>query len=217
MAVENYNEYRNRKAARLQLRQTRRIAAATRNRVLDAAKSLFSERGVDAVRIAELAAHAGVSPSTIYGSFKSKEGVLRALLERTLFGGRYQAAAARLEEDPDPVRQIIETASVARAIYESRAAELGFVRGISAFSPALRQLERSFEDLRLELQRNRIERLFAAGKARESLSVEEARRILWMYTSGDVYRLLVEEGGWTADRYEEWLKQTLETALVKTD
>ena len=120
----NYIEYVNETARSYSSVKREETAAATRNRVLNSANDLFGERGIDAVTIAQLAAHAEVSPSTIYGSFKSKEGVLRALIERTFFGGRYQAAAARLEEDPDPVRQIIGTASVARAIYESRAAEL---------------------------------------------------------------------------------------------
>lgn len=35
------------------------------------------------------------------------------------------------------------------------------------------------------------------------------RRILWMYTSRDVYRMLVHEGGWTPERYEQWLSATL--------
>ena len=36
-----------------------------------------------------------------------------------------------------------------------------------------------------------------------------------MYTGRDVYRLLVQEGGWSADEYEEWLTETLVGALVE--
>jgi hypothetical protein len=35
-----------------------------------------------------------------------------------------------------------------------------------------------------------------------------------MYTSRDVYRMLVHEGGWSPDRYQEWLSRTLLDALV---
>jgi len=38
---------------------------------------------------------------------------------------------------------------------------------------------------------------------------------MWMYTSREVYRMLVTEGGWTPDRYQEWLSQTLVAALVE--
>src|SRR5262245_54017964 len=36
------------------------------------------------------------------------------------------------------------------------------------------------------------------------------------YTGRDVYRLLVKEGGWSADEYERWLAGTLIDALVAT-
>ena len=35
-----------------------------------------------------------------------------------------------------------------------------------------------------------------------------------MYTSRDVYRMLVHDGGWPPDRYQEWLSRTLLEALV---
>ena len=56
--------------------------------------------------------------------------------------------------------------------------------------------------------------LFDAGKARKGLSLEEARRILWTLTSRELYRKLVDEGGFSPERYEEWLSQTLLEGLV---
>jgi hypothetical protein len=56
--------------------------------------------------------------------------------------------------------------------------------------------------------------LFAESQQRKGLTFDEARRVLWMYTSRDVYRMLVHEGGWTPDRYQEWLCDTLMEALV---
>ena len=86
---------------------------------------------------------------------------------------------------------------------------------MSGFSPALRKIEEEFERIRFEMQEDRLRRLFDAGKAKRGISFDEARHILWMYTSRDVYRMLVIEGGWTPDRYEEWLAQTLVAALVE--
>jgi AcrR family transcriptional regulator len=189
-------------------------AAATRSRVLDAAKTLFARRGIDAVTIAQIAERAGVSGSLVYALFKSKEGLLRALIQEALFGQGYKAASAQLDAEADPVARIRMTASVARSIYEGEAAELGLLRGASSFSPALRRLEATLEEKRFALQEARVLRLFEAGKAREGLSIEKARRLLWMYTSRDIYRLLVLEGGFTPDEYEAWLAQTLLTALV---
>ena len=88
------------------------------------------------------------------------------------------------------------------------------MRGASAFSPALRKLEQRFEDMRFSMQEERIQRLYAGGRARSGLPLAKARRLLWMYTSRDVYRMLVHEAGWTPDEYEAWLAQTLVDALV---
>jgi AcrR family transcriptional regulator len=195
-------------------KQRSQAAAATQARILAAAKSLFMRRGIDAVTLDELAKRARVSTSTVYGLFRSKEGVLRKLMEGTLFGPRYRAAASRLNAVTDPVAAIDNTAAVARAIHESDAAELGLLRGASAFSPALRKIEQAFEEMRFALQEERIVRLYAAGKAKEGLPLASARRLLWMYTSREIYRLLVQEGGWTPEAYEAWLAQTLLQALV---
>ena len=86
---------------------------------------------------------------------------------------------------------------------------------MSGFSPTLRKIEEEFERTRFEMQEARLRRLFDAGKAKQGISFGEARRILWMYTSREVYRMLVIEGGWTPDRYEEWLSQTMVAALVE--
>lgn len=191
-----------------------RAADATKARVLDGAKKLFMRRGIDGVTIAEIAEKAGVAPPTVYALFKSKEGILRALMRAAIFGPRFQAARARLDGVTDPVRLIGLSAQVARAIYDSESAELGLLRGASAFSPALRKLEQEFETLRFEMQEERVRLLFAQARQRKGLDLDAARRLLWMYTSRDIYRMLVQDGGWTPDQYQHWLSDTLLNALV---
>ena len=195
--------------------QREEAAAATRASVLSAAKALFARRGIDAVTIAELAAKAGVSASTVYALFKSKEGVLLALVEGSLFGEAYREAIKRLDGVTDPVQQIALTPQVSRAVYESESTELGLMRGASAFSPALRKMEQGLEDTRYAAQEARIKLLYAHGRAKKGLPLEKARRLMWMYTSRDIYRMLVTEGGWTPAQYETWLSQTLLDALVE--
>ena len=190
-------------------------AEVTKGRILNAAKTLFTRRGIDSVTIAEIAERAAVASSTVYAVFKSKAGILRALMEGALFGPRFRAAHAKLSGVTDPVRLIALSGHVARAIYEGESSELGLLRGASAFSPALRKLEQEFEKTRLEMQDERIRLLFAQSKQRRELTMDEARRILWMYTSRDIYRMLVHESGWTPDHYEEWLSERLVQALVK--
>ncbi len=56
----------------------------SKNRILDVAKRLFSEKGFDATRVDEIAQDAGVNKALIYYYFKSKEAILDHLIE-TLF------------------------------------------------------------------------------------------------------------------------------------
>jgi AcrR family transcriptional regulator len=183
-------------------------------RVLDAAKTLFVRQGIDETTVAEIAKKAKVAVPTVYALYKSKEGMLRALMQSALFGSRFQNARANLDGVTDPVKLVALSAQVARAIYESESAELGLIRGSSAFSPALRNLEREFESIRFEMQQERVRSLFAHGKHRGGLTQKEARRILWMLTSRDIYRMLVHEGGWTPDQYQQWLSDAILSALV---
>lgn len=192
-------------------------AKMTRARVLAAAKALFAARGIEDVRLSEIAAAADVSPSTLYAVFKSREGILRDLLKAALFGPHYQAALACLKDETDPVRLIALTASVARAIWDAEKEELGLVRQLAAYSPTLREMDREFEAMRFSLQETRIVALFDAGLSRPDLDLMRARRLMWMYTTREIYAKLVTDGGWTSDEYEDWLRETLMAALVSPE
>ncbi len=196
-------------------RQRTDAAGATRNNIVNAAQWLFGRKGIDKVTVADIAARADVAVPTVYANFKSKDGILREIMKRSLFGGQFQSAEGLLQGVDDPVRLIELTAQVARAIYESESKDLGLLRHASGFSPALRRIEQEFEQLRYDMQGKRIQMLFESGMQRKSLTLEEARRILWMLTARDPFRMLVLEGGWTADRYQAWLSRTLLEALVE--
>ena len=64
------------------------------------------------------------------------------------------------------------------------------------------------------MQRRRIERLARAARLRPGLTVARARRLMWMYTSREVFRMLVVEGGWPPDEFERWLAGTLVASLA---
>jgi AcrR family transcriptional regulator len=189
-------------------------AERTRRRVLDAGRFLFSRRGIDATTIAQIAERAGVSVPTVYSVVKSKAGLINALVADALFGDRAKEALRRLEGVADPVERIALSAHVARAVYESESAELNNLMKASAFSPELRKSQQSFEVLRREMQQERIDALFKSGRARKGLTRDEAATILWLYTAREQYHKLVHESGWTPDRYQAWLEQTLVESLT---
>jgi AcrR family transcriptional regulator len=189
-------------------------AERTRSKVLEAGRFLFSRRGIDATTIAQIAERAGVSEPTVYATVRSKAGLLHALMHDAIFGPRFQAAQQKLAGVKDPVQQIALSAHVARAIYEGESAELSLLMKSSAFSPELRKTQQTFEALRRKMQHDRVDALFAAGRARKGLTKEAAATLLWMFTSREVFHKLVHESAWTPDRFQAWLEQTLIEALT---
>jgi AcrR family transcriptional regulator len=72
--------------------------ALFRNAILEAAESVFAERGFHRARIQDVAARARIAVGTVYNHFDEKEDLLRALLEERMDG-----AVTELERRPgDP-------------------------------------------------------------------------------------------------------------------
>jgi hypothetical protein len=57
--------------------------------------------------------------------------------------------------------------------------------------------------------------LQGANALQPGLSVDHARDILWTLTGRDLFRMLVRGRGWSPEQYENWLEDTLLSALLK--
>lgn len=80
--------------------------AASRERILDAARSLFAERGFAACRVADVARRAGMSPGNVYWHFDSKEAILRAILTEGF--DSLEAMTAEVAEEYGPARRKLD-------------------------------------------------------------------------------------------------------------
>lgn len=80
-------------------RTLRRDAERNRQRLLDAARDLFTTRGLD-VTLDDVAEHAGVGVGTAYRRFANKDELIDALLDSRI--DEMVAMAERGLEDPDP-------------------------------------------------------------------------------------------------------------------
>jgi AcrR family transcriptional regulator len=85
----------------------RRTAEETRSHVLQVARDLFYWNGIRATGIDEVAAKAGVAPTTLYRLFGSKDELVGAYVERTDQDFRELFAAAVAAAGPDPRDQIL--------------------------------------------------------------------------------------------------------------
>src|SRR5512132_3010793 len=73
-------------------------AQRTRARIVEAARALFLERGVAATTITSVAEAAGVAPETVYAVFRSKGGLLEAVV----------LAAVLRDDEPDEPAELLE-------------------------------------------------------------------------------------------------------------
>jgi AcrR family transcriptional regulator len=191
-----------------------RQAEESRQRILEAARSLFLQKGYAGTTVDAIAEGAGLSPKTVTAVFGSKLGVLTELVQPSAFGQRYQQLLERLQTDPDPVQRVVLTASIACQVYDALAPELDLLRGAASIAPELAELARQVEVRRREYQGRLITYLISRGVLHQGLQPEEATDELWALSSYDLYRLLVVERGWASERYEAWLAHVLLQRLL---
>jgi AcrR family transcriptional regulator len=183
--------------------------------VLDAARALFLERGYAATTIDAVSERSGVPAATVYRLFLSKLGLLKALLDRALFGDAdpadmtSQQHAVAVLADPDPRRQLTAFAGFARVMISRATSIYQILAGAATSDPQAAELLSEYTRTREQGQGHFPRGLAAAGKLRPGLGEREAADIIHALASPEVYHLLVTVRGWSPDRYERWLAATL--------
>jgi AcrR family transcriptional regulator len=152
----------------------------------------------------------------VYAIFKSKTGILIALLDQSMFGLEYEKVVRQTLKANDPETRLRLAAGVARQIRGAQSAALDLMRGAGVVAPELAKLAQQRERLRYEKEEGIITFLRDAGALRPGLSHKTARDIFWMLTGGDVYRMLVRERGWSPQKYQDWLADTLVHSLLSS-
>src|SRR3984893_11533143 len=104
-------------------------AAATRSRVLRAAKTLFSRDGYAATTIAALAEEAGVAAQTLYSAFGSKAAIAISVMEDAVISSGIREANEAALREPDGEKAVRLVAAAASRLYS---VEAELVRLLSA-------------------------------------------------------------------------------------
>ena len=89
-------------------RKTKEEAAATRDRILDAAEQLFSEQGVSRTTLQHIASAAGVTRGAIYWHFVDKGALFNAMLERAILPFEFARALLDQSDAADPLQDLRE-------------------------------------------------------------------------------------------------------------
>jgi AcrR family transcriptional regulator len=170
-------------------RPLRRDAEANRQRILQAAAAVFSERGLE-VTLDDVAHRAGVGVGTVYRRFPNKEALAEAL-----FLEKLNAVADLADEavaNPDPWEAL--------ATFLERATELvssdrGF-RQIVMFAPyGKAQVDRALARLQ-PVVTTMLERAQQAGVVRADLDAADIPLIEFMLTTAAEYAWHVRPGVW---------------------
>ncbi len=194
-----------------ELRQAQ--AEETKHRILSSANDLFETKGIEKVTIEELAQRADVSAPTVYALFQSKRGILRALIDRALFGAQHALLVQKVRSAKSAKERVMIAASIARQVHDAERSQMWLLRGATVLSPELEELERDLEQQRFERQEETIKLLVKENALANGLSMAKARDVLWTMTGWDTYRMLVMERGWPSDEYEKWLSGVLAQIL----
>jgi AcrR family transcriptional regulator len=196
--------------------RTRRTRAA----VVEAARSLFLERGYSATTIEAISDRSDTPQPTVYRLFASKLGILRSVIDVSI-GGDDQAVAMLdrpevrdLLSDQDPTNQIAGFCALLREVMS----RVGAVHRILADAA---RSDRDAASLLAEIARQRhegqrrIARSLARGASlRPGLRERSAADIIHALASPEVYGLLVFDRGWSGERYEKWLTSILIDQLL---
>ena len=92
-------------------------AAATRDRIADAARRLFASDGYGSTSIEAIAAEAGVAVRTVYSAFGTKREILSHICERWLEDARARETVADVLAEPDPDRRLDAAAAWLTNLY----------------------------------------------------------------------------------------------------
>jgi AcrR family transcriptional regulator len=185
-------------------------AAATRRDILDAAQRLLEQRGYAATTMEAIAAEAGVALKTVYLGFETKSGLLRALWNHLLRGGRDEVPVAQQQwyreviVEPDPERQLRLDVRNSRVVKLRIAAVLEVIRSAAPIDADIAVLWQRIQTEFHANQRAVVESLADKNALSPGLDVERATDILWTINHPNLWQLLVDERGWTPEHYEEW-------------
>lgn len=194
---------------------------ATRQKVLDAARTLILRRGYGGTTVEAVATRAGVSVQTIYNTVGGKAALLKAVYDTMLAGDDEpvtileRPTALAMRAATDPRRFLALYARMGRELYER----------VGSLVPTL-LAEAAGGDREVRAFVDTIENERAVGTAviarmfherfglRAGLTVDDAADLLWTLTAPELTLRLVRQRGWSLGRYEAWSAGAMAHALT---
>jgi len=188
--------------------------------VVQAARTLFLERGYPGTTVEAISELSDVPPATVYRLFSSKLGILKALLDVSVAGDdddvpvEERPFVRAILANPDPSKQLSGFVGITRGIQSRTEPVYRILVGAAGSDPDAAALLAERTRHRQQNQSRIARHLARAGALRPELREREAADIIHALMSPEVYRLLVGDRGWTREQYEQWLKGILIDQLL---
>ncbi len=191
-----------------------------RQAVIGAARTLFVERGYQATTIEAISDLSDVPPATVYRLFASKLGILKALLDVSIAGDDQKASVSERPEvsallaESDLAKLVsaftdfvvainIRTNDVYRVLSNAAASDIGAAA-----------LFAEYQKQRAQGQRNIARRISRTKGLRPGLRERDVADMIHALMSPELFGLFVADRGWTPERYQKWLTETITHQLT---
>jgi AcrR family transcriptional regulator len=194
-------------------------AKLTRERILQAARELFRDRGYGATTLADIARQAGVAEPTVRATFKTKPNLVEHLLRLAIRGSddelqlQQRQAFQNMLAATDQDTLLDRLADLAESVHRRSWDVMEIVRGGASSDPAIAELDDERRRARHANQKTVAKRLQQLGALPAETSVETAADLLWLYTAPETYQMLVIERRWSATRYRAWFRAAISSIL----
>jgi AcrR family transcriptional regulator len=194
-------------------------AAATRQRMLAAARELFIERGYTATTMQAIAAQAQVAVQTLYFTFETKRAILKELLDVEVAGDH--APIATLDRPwvaqalaAAPVDMLRRLAASTDDMLGRVAPILDVVRSAAATDPEIAELWKTNISQRHTVLTVFTGALAAKAALREGVNAIRAADMALAILAPETYQLLLHERGWTREAWTTWVTDLLIGTLL---
>ena len=213
-------ESRGRKKRKYDSSRRKAQSLETQMQIVEAARSLFIERGYAGTSIERIAKRAGVAPETVYSIFGNKKSILTRVVDVSVVGDGEpvpllaRAQIREVENETDQRRQIQMFAERIQLIMSRVAPLFTVMRGAAMTESEIAIILKEYLEGRMQGMGYFIDRLLANGPLRKNLDKQTAVETTWALTSAEIYNLFVNDRGWSSDEYEFWLTETLTRLLL---
>lgn len=197
-----------------------RKARERRLAVVLAAKELFQRDGFVRTTMTIVAAQAGVSVETVYRGFGSKAGLAKAVFDVEIAGDDAEVAVADRPEsrsviDEPDVRRKVELYVEGFVERQQRSAWIQLlIRDAGHGDETAARVWQEVVDERFRGMTLLARHLLATGQLRPGVGLPDARDVLWVFTSVDLYDSLVGQRQWSLARYARWTTRMITNALL---